>query len=215
MAKKKKVSKELLKWKKKKWVQIVAPKEFRNVTLGESLVMDAKDLVGRIMQSNMMSITGDIKKQNINVKFIITEIKDGIAQTKLLSYRIIPAAVKRMVRRARDRVDHSFVCKTKDKIEIRVKPILITRNNASQAVLSTLRKKSEFLIKKYLEKTNFDSFIGDVVIHKIQNELKKQLSDVYPLRICEIRWVEAQEKTALMKAKAAPKKKEEEPASEE
>lgn len=189
-AKAKKSSKETLKWKKKKWVKIVAPKEFKSASLGESLVMAPENLVGKTVESNLMTITGDMKKQNINVKFCINSIKDGQAVTSLKSYNVIPSAVKRMVRRARDRIDHSFVAETKDGAKVRVKPILITAANTSNSVLTMLRKKTEALITKHLSKTKKDDIITEVLNHKLQSELKKHLKDVYPLRVCEIRKIE-------------------------
>ncbi len=202
MAKPKKSSKETLKWKKKKWVKIIAPNEFKNAQLGESLVMAPENLVGRTVQSNLMSITGDMKKQNINVKFSINGIKDGQAVTSLKYYGLIPSAVKRMVRRSRDRIDHSFIAESKDGVKLRLKPLLITNGNTSQAVLSMLRKKAESLITKHLSKTNLEDFMGEIINHKLQNELKKHLKDLYPLRICEIRVIEVLKKREEKKNEA-------------
>ncbi|MFW6014756.1 MAG: hypothetical protein ACOCQG_06265 [Candidatus Nanoarchaeia archaeon] len=190
MAKPKKSAKETLKWKKKKWVKVLAPKAFNNTSIGESLVMNPENLVGRTVESNLMTLTGDMKKQNINVKFNIDKIQDAQAYTSVRRYVLVPSAVKRMIRRTRDRVDHSFITKSKDGLHIRLKPILITNTNTSNAVLTLLRKKAESLLKKYLEKTNFEDFFSEVLSHKIQNELKNQLKDIYPLKICELRAIE-------------------------
>lgn len=190
MAKPKKSAKETLKWKKKKWVKVLAPKAFNNTSIGESLVMNPENLVGRTVESNLMTLTGDMKKQNINVKFNIDKIQDSQAYTSVRRYVLVPSAVKRMIRRTRDRVDHSFIAKSKDGLHIRLKPILITNTNTSNAVLTLLRKKAESLLKKYLEKTNFEDFFSEVLSHKIQNELKNQLKDIYPLKICELRAIE-------------------------
>ncbi|MFW6449489.1 MAG: hypothetical protein ACOCZ6_00415 [Nanoarchaeota archaeon] len=190
MAKPKKSAKETLKWKKKKWVKVLAPKAFNNTSIGESLVMNPENLVGRTVESNLMTLTGDMKKQNINVKFNIDKIQDSQAYTSVRRYVLVPSAVKRMIRRTRDRVDHSFIAKSKDGLHIRLKPILITNTNTSNTVLTLLRKKAESLLKKYLEKTNFEDFFSEVLSHKIQNELKNQLKDIYPLKICELRAIE-------------------------
>lgn len=206
MAKPKKSSKETLKWKKKKWVKIIAPKTFKSSPLGESLVMSPENLIGKTVQSNLMTITGDMKKQNINVVFRVDNIEEGQAKTSLKSYSMIPSAVKRMIRRTRDRVDHSFTATTKDGFTVRLKPILLTNNNTSHAVLSLLRKKTESLLTKHLSKTKLDDFVNDILAHKLQNELKKQLKDIYPLKTCEMRAIEVvggPKKTADTKAKKA------------
>lgn len=201
-AKAKKSAKETLKWKKKKWVKILAPKEFKNASLGESLVMSPDKLVGKTVESNLMTITGDMKKQNINVKFYINNIKDGQAVTDLKTYNMIPSAVKRMVRRTRDRVDLSFVAETNDGVKMRIKPLLITTSNTSQPVLTMLRKKAEALITKHLSKTKKEDLINEILNHKLQNELKKHLKDIYPLRVCEIRKIEILKKPEEAKNEA-------------
>lgn len=187
MAKPKKSTKETQKWKKKKWVKIVAPEVFKSTQLGESLVMSPENLNGKTVESNLMTLTGDMKKQNINVQFRINKVEEGQAHTILQRYNMIPSAVKRMIRRTRDRVDHSFLATTKDGYSVRLKPLLLTNSNTSNAVLTLLRKKTESLLIKHLSKAKLDDFVNDILTHKLQSELKKQLKDIYPLKTCEMR----------------------------
>ena len=187
-------AKDVLKWRKKKWVQIVAPALLRNTVLGESLVMTGEQLVGKTIESNLMVLTGDMKKQHINVKFVIDSIKDGKAQTKLVSYKISPATIKRNVRRKRDRIDCVFACKTTDDIELDVKVLLITKNNTVNSVLTVLRKKTIDIVTKYITTTPFDNIVIDTIDFKIQNELKRQLKSIYPLRTCEIKFLGVKKK---------------------
>ncbi|MFP4403045.1 MAG: hypothetical protein ACLFPJ_01690 [Candidatus Woesearchaeota archaeon] len=198
MAKSKKSAKEVLKWKKKKWVKIVSPKDFGNVVLGESLVMKPETLVGKTIEVSLMSLKRDVKKQNVNVKFLITNFTNNQANTKLLSFKMIPSFIKRMIRRSKDRIDLSFVCQTKDNLTIRIKPLLITMNNTSNSVLTTLRKKAEFLITQYVKKNDYNKVMDDIINYRIQKELKKQLKTIYPLRLVEIRIVQLQKKDQLL-----------------
>jgi small subunit ribosomal protein S3Ae len=197
MAKAKKAAKEVLKWKKKKWIKIISPKEFGNVILGESLVLKADQLVGKTIEVNLMSITRDIKKQNVNVKFVIVDIVNNQAVTKLMAFKIVPSSIKRMIRRGKDRIDMSFLCKTKEGLLLRIKLLLITMNNTSNSVLSTLRKKAEFLITQHSVKTGYDELMEDIIFLKIQKELKRQLKSIYPLKTVEVKNIQVQKKDDL------------------
>jgi ribosomal protein S3AE len=55
MAKAKKAAKEVLKWKKKKWVPILAPAVLHNAPVGESFVLDPNTLVGKTVESKPVS----------------------------------------------------------------------------------------------------------------------------------------------------------------
>jgi small subunit ribosomal protein S3Ae len=189
MAKEKKSTKELLKWKKKKWVQIIAPTLMNSMVLGESLVLSPESLIGKTIESNLMVLSGDIKKQHISIKFLIDSVREGMAHTKILSYKLSPSTIKRNVRRKRDRIDTVIYCKTKDEKNITVKFILITRNNTVRSALTMLRKKTAELIHRYYFQMTFDDAMIDAVDFKTQGELKKELKYIYPLRSCEIKYL--------------------------
>ena len=57
--------------KKKIWVQLVAPQSFNSQLIGEIPTTETKKLIGRVVTVNLMSLTGDMKKQNTNIKFLI------------------------------------------------------------------------------------------------------------------------------------------------
>ncbi|MBN2458486.1 hypothetical protein JXB31_05135 [Candidatus Woesearchaeota archaeon] len=189
MAKPKKSTKETLKWKKKRWVPIIAPPMLRDAIIGESLVMNPEQLIGKKVLSNLMTLTGDMKKQHISIRCSIDSIKEGRAYTKFESYIISPATIKRNVRRRRDRVDCIFNCTTKDKKDIRVKVILITRGNAVNSVLTALRKSATDMLSKHFSTQDFDVIFKDVLDFRIQSELKKQLKPIYPLISSEVRFI--------------------------
>src|SRR5262245_19272457 len=104
-----------LKVRKKKWVQIVAPKLFREVVIGEVPLYEAEQLKGRRMTVNMMTLTNNPKNQSISVKIIVSEIKEGKGHTELTGFETMPGSLKRIVRRGRTKIEDSFVVQTADK----------------------------------------------------------------------------------------------------
>jgi len=207
--------------KKKKWLRIVATPLFSNREIGESTVFAPASLLGKVTSVNLMVLTNDVKKQNINVRFRVNEVKDNTGYTELISYEMIPAHVKRIVRRANDKLDDSFLAETQDGKIIRIKPLLITRTETKGSVLATLAKKSRAFVIQYVKKVSYEQLISDIIISKLQSEMYKFLKKVYPLRVAEIRALVLQPKLKKgevpeIKAEAEPEpKKEEHEAAEE
>ena len=101
-----------MKKRKKEWYDIVATKLFNEMKLGETTVADVSSIIGKPLKVNLMSLTNDIKKQNSTISFVITQIKGDKAVADPVSFEVMPAAIKRNIRRQRDRIDASFVCYT-------------------------------------------------------------------------------------------------------
>ncbi|MBW2977331.1 hypothetical protein KY331_00650 [Candidatus Woesearchaeota archaeon] len=173
--------------RKKQWFQIVAPKLFNNQPIGEVFLYDAADAVGRYVNVNLMNLTRDVRRQNIKIKFVINRVSDNIAHTDIAGYEMIPASIKRMVRRGKSKIEISLVVETADRKKVRIKPILITRFLVKSSVSIGLRKKAEEIIDKNFRKTPYAALVQEIVAHKFQSNLKRSLSKIYPLRVCEIK----------------------------
>jgi small subunit ribosomal protein S3Ae len=176
-----------LKWKRKNWHKILAPKLFDEIELGESLLLAPEDLQQKMVETNLMHLTKDIKKQNISVKFKVVDIKGTVGHTQLVSYTMIPASVKRLVRSNRDRIDDSYVVKTKDDLNVRVKPLIITRNNLSAQQRTVMRKLTEDTILSFFEKHSYDEFIKSVLDVSLVKQIKEVIGKIAPVRTVEIR----------------------------
>ena len=190
-----------VKGKKKLVYNIIAPKIFKNIVIGKTLASDPNSLIGRTLVVNLMSLTDNVKSQSINVKFRINKVEKDNAHAIIIGYEMVPPSVKRVVRRGRDRIDLSSSCITSDKIKVRVKPLLITKSKSKGSVLTTLRRTTSKLLKKYISSKKYNEFVKELINHKLQDNIKSQLNKIYPLRICEIRVMEI-EKTKEVKTNA-------------
>jgi len=180
----KKVGKKV---RKKQWFQIVSPNLFHNQVIGDIYLYDVADAVGRHVNANLMNLTRDFKRQNINIKFLISSVSDNKLQTEVSGYKMIPASIRRIVRRGKSKLEMSFVVETADRKKVRIKPIFVTRNLVKSSVSVGLRKKAEEYISRNFKKANYDSTVQEIVSHKFQSNLKKYLNKIYPLRVCEIK----------------------------
>ncbi len=191
----------LRKVRKKEWYVIKAPQSFEHAVIGETPAYESGSLVGRIVTVNLMTLTNDVKRQNMNVQFEIDAVAGTAATTKIRSVELVSGSIKRMVRRACEKMDISFACKTADGQTIRVKPLLITKSAVNNSTLAKIHKLSIGYLRRMLKTVSFENAIDDMVAKRTQASLKKYLNKIYPLKTCEIRYaglereVRQQEKT--------------------
>ncbi len=190
MAVKSKKGKTVDKWRKKKYFPVMAPKIFQERELGKSLAFDPASLEGRRMCVNLMVLTGNIKKQEVNLTFVVDTVKGDTAYTTVRKYEISPASIKRKVRRQRDRLDESFQCVTQDNKMIRIKPLIITAVKTSNLVRAALRRSSIQFIINTIKRTDYDTLIMDVINDKLQREVAKHVKKIVPIRFVNIRKLE-------------------------
>ncbi len=204
--------------KKKVWLPIIAPALFNNQTIGEIYVEEPQQAIGRRITVSLMVLTGDPQRQSIHISFDITKAENHQLHTQVVGYSIIPVAVRKMMRRGKNRIDDSFVAKTQDGIALRIKPTLITRSKATGTVLTDVRKHLRANIVRALSKTKFIDFIHDLVAHKYQRELQDSLRKIHPLQICELRdvHIEKSEKglKSIITAAALPAEQKAQPAEQ-
>lgn len=176
-----------VKVKKKVWVSILAPKMFNEIVVGETPADSAQATVGKVVTVNMMTLTGDARKQSINAKLKIMDVKEGKAFTKLIKYEINPSAIKRLVRRNKERIDESLVYQTKDGVKVRIKPFILTINQTRSSTVAEIRKRLKVFLYKTIAQTTYDDLFKLVIENRIQKEIGMSISKLYPLKNVEIR----------------------------
>jgi len=185
-----KASKTIDKWKRKKWHVLVAPKMFREVVIGESITDDPSLLIGKTITQNLMTLTNDLRKKDCEVTFKVVDYKEQAGITEIIKFEILPSAIKRRVRRARDRLDDSFLAKTQDDKLVRVKPFIVTISNTKSSIQRDLRAGMRRFLVAYINSTTFETAMTDIISSKLQKDMHEKLRKVYPLKFCEIRKLE-------------------------
>lgn len=180
----------MAKKKEKKWYEILASKHFNNITIGESVAYGDKDIIGRVVNVNLGSLTRDMKLQNIKLKFRVNEVKENKAYTEVKGYGLAGSYIKRVVRVGRSRVDDSFLVSTKDGVKLRLKPLILTKHKAQRKVLTELRKLVNKDFVDYIKKETYDKFVSDLMSKKLQRDLRNKLSKIYPVSIVEVRMMQ-------------------------
>ncbi len=203
------------KGKKKRWVTIIAPKILGERPIGDSYVTGPEDLVGRIIPCNLSVLTNDNKSQNITMKFLIKEIKDGNAITESKEYILNPSFLKRLMRRKRERIDESLHVKTSDGKGLRIKIFLLTNSAAKGSVKKLIKRRLKEELSKILEKNTFNDIFEGVISNKMQKDLKLKLNKTFPLKTVEIKALKEEKEKVKTAAKKEEKEEEKEKSKKE
>ena len=174
---------------KKTWFLILAPKLFNSQVVGETLVAEPSKSIGKLVPVNLTSLTGDMRRQNIQIIFKIDNATGSKFYTEIVGYEMLASSLKRLVRRGKNKIDYSFTASTAEGNKVRIKVIMITRGMTKLSSLTGLRKACEENVKRILSQMNYGNLVDDVIHHNIQSNLKKLLNKIYPLKICEIRYM--------------------------
>lgn len=192
MAKTAAIEKTIDIWKKKKWHKVIAPKLFNEMMIGETPALEPNSVPGRTLRINMMTLTGDIKKQNFDVTFEIEKVMGDTAYSIIRKFEMNASSIRRLVRKAKNRVDDSFICATSDNKNVRIKPFLVTFAMTTNSVITKLRKKAKEFLLRSIRGMTYDTLCREIVSFNIQRTMRANLCKTYPLRVCDIRVMELQ-----------------------
>ncbi len=187
MAKPRKKQKDSGKVKKKRWYQILAPPIFNSQPLGETTSIEQSKVIGKTLRANLMTLTGEVRNQNVNIRFRIKNVKEGKAETEIIGYKLSPSFIKRVVRRRHSRIDATETFRTKDRKQVKLKLLLITKNVATRSEMTALRKNMIAELRKMSSSAVYDEFVRMVIFYKLQLDLRRRLSKIYPLKTLEVK----------------------------
>ena len=173
----------------KDWYQIVAPKFFGDFVIGETPAMDSNQLIGRVIETSLTDFTGDPSKYYLKLYFKIKKIEENKAITEFLGHDCTRDYLARIVRKRTTRIDTNDIIELVDK-KMRVKSIAISNRHVSRSLEIKIRKMLRDNIREMLRELKTEEFIKEMIGGKIQQNIRKTISKVYPLRFFEFRKTE-------------------------
>ena len=172
---------------KKRWYQVQAPKIFNEFVFAETLAAESDSIVGRSIKTSISNVLRMGKKQSGELVFKIVEVKGNVCLTTLIGMEVLPPHVKRIVKRAKSRVDDSFVVLTKDNVKVRLKPMILVKSKVQHGVLTALRKGTQdYFIRVALE-MDYDELINRILIGDLYRDVKAELKKTCPVIAVEMR----------------------------
>ncbi|MBS3149286.1 hypothetical protein J4455_01150 [Candidatus Woesearchaeota archaeon] len=189
MARKEIIKKPLIK-KKRKWYKILGSQEFNNPEIGETLSSDPNLILKKTTQVYLNTLTNDPKNQNIKIIFSVNKIENDIAYSELIRYELVQAFIRRVVRRDRNKIDDSFIAETKDNLKVRIKPIVMTKNQTKGIIVTKIRKEIRDNLLKNIKTLDLKELFMNTINHSLQNSLRESIKKIYPIASCEVRILE-------------------------
>lgn len=180
-------SSALRKWKRKKWISLIAPKYFGNLEIGSTPAESPKKAVGRVVEISLSDLTKDSRHRNIKVSFKVKGVEDEKGITEFFGHELSKDYVRRIVRNRKDRIDVITDVETKDGKRIRVKGLLITIKKAKTGQKKALRKTSKKIIKEFASENGFGEFVYKMLVSRLAKQIREKIHLIYPLSNAEIR----------------------------
>ncbi len=178
------------KWKLKKWFSVYAPKVFDEAVIAEIPAKDEKAVVGRGIKVGLDYITHNPKNAYMNLFFKISEASGDKASTKLVRMELLFSYIRSLVRRYRSIAISNVKVRSKDNVEMVLKPIVITQQRDTHARIRGIRKEMDSLLKAYSSENDSNAIVKAVVDGALQDELFAKLGHIAPLSKVEIRKLE-------------------------
>jgi small subunit ribosomal protein S3Ae len=203
------------KWRTKDWYTILAPDMFDRAKIGETLSDDPQKLIGRVVEVTAQDLTGDFTKIHIKLHFRVDEIREKDAHTSFLKQDLTSDYVRRMARRKRTRIEETFLVTTRDKVELRIRPVAITEQRIQSSNQSSLRKALGDELKKIASESLLQDFLKNIISGQLSKRLVQACKHINLINRIEIRKTENINKIGVTAEEETEEPKVETPEDEE
>ncbi len=174
------------KWKLKKWYEVLAPSVFGNIVIGTTPSDDPLKLIGRVMETTLYDITGDITQVHIKLYFQIIEVKDNKAITRFKGHELSRDYIRSLVRRKSSKVQGIFDVSTKDGYRLRLTIIALTAYRCKTSQKKAIRKIMRDYVLERVPQLTLDELINEMIFGKMSQEIAERARKIYPIRKVEV-----------------------------
>ena len=179
------------KGKRKYYVTVKSPEVLGEVLLNDVITTETDNLIGKTYETLLADLTGDVKHQFIKVKFKILDVKNDVAETIYIGHEYFREYEKSLVMRGTTYIKAIRDITTKDRYRYRVRVGVYTARRINTSRKKAIRKLVFQLLDKWAVHSDNETFIKDMLFGKIDEEIKKSVRRIYPIR----------EGTGIMKTK--------------
>lgn len=172
---------------KKRWYEIVTPKEFGEKVIGDTMSTDPKNLIGRKVVVSMLDLSKDFSKFYLKLQFQVDSVNGEKAYTKLVGHDCTRERIYRMVQRHVRRVDVIQDVVTKDNIKARIKTVFVLLKRVNTSKKDATRRKAREIIESAARDTNFTDLINLIIVGELQQKIRKDCKKICQMGNIEIR----------------------------
>lgn len=134
-----------------------------------------------------IDLTSDLKGKSIELKLKV-DLKDSKLIAEPTQLQLFGSYIRRMINKGTNYVENSYFLESKDNL-LKVKQFMITRRKVPRKVRNALKQASEKEFKEYAKTKTFEGIITDILNNKIQKEISVKMKKIYPLSMCEIKYL--------------------------
>ncbi len=174
------------KWKLKKWYKVIAPPVFGNMVIGTTPADDPLKLIGRVMETTLYDITGDITQVHVRLYFQIIDVKEDTAITRFKGHELSRDYMKSLIRRKSSKIQGIFNVATKDNYHLRLTVVALTSYRCRTSQKRAIRKIMEEYIKQRVPELTLDELIQEMLFGKMSAVIAERARKIYPIRKVEV-----------------------------
>ena len=194
------------KWKEKKWVTVIAPDSFNDISLGYIPITDDEKAKGRVLEVTLHDILkGDQSQHQYKIFFQIDKVVDEKAKTIFKKYEYSKEFLRSLIRRGSSKINFVINVETKDGNVFRIKIIALTYRQLNTSRQRQLRLIAKDIIEKTVPKMELDEFVQATCYGKINAEIMASVKKIVKLRHVGLERVKliktASAQTILLEAK--------------
>ncbi|HIE54878.1 MAG TPA: 30S ribosomal protein S3ae [Chromatiaceae bacterium] len=174
------------KWKLKKWYKVIAPPVFGNMVIGTTPADDPLKLIGRVMETTLYDITGDITQVHVRLYFQIIDVKEDTAITRFKGHELSRDYMKSLIRRKSSKIQGIFDVATKDNYHLRLTVVALTSYRCRTSQKKAIRKIMEEYIRQRVPELTLDELIQEMLFGKMSAVIAERARKIYPIRKVEV-----------------------------
>ena len=195
------------KWKEKKWVTVIAPDSFNDISLGYIPITDDEKAKGRVLEVTLHDILkGDPSQHQYKIFFQIDRVVDEKARTIFKKYEYSKEFLRSLIRRGSSKINFVIDMQTKDGNAFRIKIIALTYRQLNTSRQRQLRLIAKDVIENTVPTMDIDGFVQATCYGKINSDIMAAAKKVIKLRHVGLEKVKliktASAQTVLLEAKS-------------
>uniref|UniRef100_A0A7J3XYK4 Small ribosomal subunit protein eS1 n=1 Tax=Thermogladius calderae TaxID=1200300 RepID=A0A7J3XYK4_9CREN len=174
------------KWKMKRWYNIVAPPLFGNVVLASTPTDDPLKLIGRVVETTLYDLTGDISQVHVKIYFQVVNIDGENALTRFKGHELARDYMRSLIRRKSSKIQGIFDVTTKDNYVLRLYIATLTSFRCNTSQKRAIRRIMRDYIHEKASALTLNELINEILGGKISTEIAEKARKIYPIRRVEV-----------------------------
>jgi small subunit ribosomal protein S3Ae len=159
---------------------------FNNISLGTIPADDPDKLIGRVLETTLYDITGDISQVHVKLYFQIIRVEGDKAYTWFKGHELARDYMRSLIRRKSSKIQGIFDVTTKDGYVLRITIIALTSYRCKTSQKRAIRKVMYNYITNKAPELTLAEFLSETLSYKISNEVAERARKIYPIRRVEI-----------------------------